>query len=463
MAGIENLFGAQAPQNQPVTNLPDQLNTRDIMNSQNQLRQAQTDTAVQDMQAKQRQMQLSMLSGVLNEPDPEKQRQILGNIVPIANKINPSYQIDPNIDLPTLRALVQSTRPAENLPPSGLDMSGFSPVIKAGLQSGQVSLKDVLTAQSTNPFLNVGGGSGGAPSATSSIPAAGDYSSAISQLPPQMQPTVKAIIEGREMPPNPNSRAPGAAALIQAVNAVDPTFDFTNAAKRQSTAKDFASGGSANSVTSLNTLAGHLGSLEKAWSGLNNSAGITPFSNTISSLANQAEAGTGQSGSLKSFNIAKSAVSDELSKLLKGGVVSDTEKKEWEAAIDNGASPEAQKAALNEISGIIESRLDALNNKYHEGMGPVNVSKNWATPQSQAVFNRLQGRTASSQLPAQMQPGGAAAQLPSQMQPKPQESGLQPNSIVRSKNGIPFIYLGGDPTDQKSYKPVSEGNAGDGN
>lgn len=77
-------------------------------NIQNQLTSAQTANQQNDLQTKQRAMQLSMLSGVLNEPDPDKQRQILGNIVPIANKINPSYQIDPNIDIPTVRALVQS-------------------------------------------------------------------------------------------------------------------------------------------------------------------------------------------------------------------------------------------------------------------------------------------------------------------------------------------------------------------
>jgi hypothetical protein len=370
-------------------------------------------TAQQDLQDKRRSMQLSMLSGILNEPDPQKQRDLANNIIPIANKLNPSFQIDPNADVPTLRALVQSTQPLTNIPASGYlqspEAQNLTPIIKAGLQSGQLNLKDVLAAQSQNPFMNIGGNASAPAPQSASSPGQTDYSSALSQLPPSMQPTVKAIIEGREFPPSPNSRAPGAAALVQAVNAVDPSFDFVNAGKRQSTAKDFASGNSSNSVTSLNTLAGHLDSLQKAWAGLDNTAGVTPLSNTFSSLANQAAAGTGQSGTLKSFNIAKSAVSDELSKLLKGGVVSDSEKKEWESAIDNGASPEAQKAALSEISGIIQSRLDALNNKYHEGMGPVDVQKDWATPSSRTVFDRLQGR----------QPQNAATQANQQLNAPP--------------------------------------------
>lgn len=461
-AGLPQL---QAPQN--AFDIAQNIATND---AQNQMRQAQTAGAMNELQQKQRGMQLSMLNGILTEPDPEKQRDLISKIVPIANRLNPSYQIDKNIDVPTIRALVQSQHPLDNMPPTAYlqnEGQGLSPLIKSGLQSGQLSLKDVVSAQASNPFMNIGNATGDAAGAMPQMnPAAGpgmptsvptDYNAQLSQLPASMQPTVKAIIEGRETPPSPNSRAPGAAALMQAVNMVDPNFDFTNAGKRQSTAKDFASGASANNVMSLNTLAGHLGSLEKAWSGLNNTAGITPLSNTLSTWANQAEAGTGQSGTLKSFNIAKSAVSDELSKLLKGGVVSDTEKKEWEASIDNGASPEAQKAALSEISGIIESRLEALNNKYHEGMGPVNVNKNWATPKSKAVFDKLQGRetiapgaTGQAQQLLQ-QPGGAGAQAQSKL-----KQPAQGTSIIKSQaefDSLPSGAIYFEPDGQKYRKP----------
>lgn len=433
--------------------------TNQLVN-QNVAQQAQlqqTAAAQQDQQAKARSMQLSMLSGVLNEPDPNKQRDLIGKLVPIANKMNPSYQIDPTVGVPEIRALVQSQRPLENIPDNSFLNSptgqNLSPIVKAGLQSGQLNLKDVLSAQSSNPFLNIGGGSPNptpsAPSGATSQAQAGlgqpqpSYIDALSQLPQSMQPTVKAIIEGRETPPSPNSRAPGAQMLIQAVNAVDPDFDFTNAAKRQSTAKSFASGADAASTTSLNTLAGHLGNLQQAWTGLNNHAGVTPLSDSLSSLANKVSAGTGQSGTLNSFNIAKSAVSDELSKLLKGGVVSDSEKKEWESNINDGASPEQQKAALSEIGGIIESRLNALNNKYHEGMGPVNVNKNWATPQSQAVFDQLQGRT-------QNQPQNAASQAQAALKSKP-------NLVAGQTIYKGHLYTGGDPSSQASWKPVNGG------
>lgn len=73
-----------------------------------QFKNLQAASGATDLQQKQRSMQFSMLSGILNEPDPEKQRMMIGNIIPIANRLNPSFQIDKNIDVPTIRALVQS-------------------------------------------------------------------------------------------------------------------------------------------------------------------------------------------------------------------------------------------------------------------------------------------------------------------------------------------------------------------
>lgn len=108
MPGIADLFGAQAPQSLPVINAPQQLQNIDAQQAQNQQRMAETAGATQGIQQKQRGLQLNMLSGILNEPDPDKQRDLAGKIIPIANKLNPSYQIDPNADIGTIRALVQS-------------------------------------------------------------------------------------------------------------------------------------------------------------------------------------------------------------------------------------------------------------------------------------------------------------------------------------------------------------------
>ena len=35
----------------------------------------------------------------------------------------------------------------------------------------------------------------------------------------------------------------------------------------------------------------------------------------------------------------------------------------------------------------------------------------------------------------------------------------QGGTIVRSKNGVPFLFMGGNPSDPKNYKPVSGGQS----
>lgn len=116
MPGIDNIFVSSAPQSKPVDNAYDISQNIAANDAINQYRTAQTAGAMNDLQQKQRSMQLSMLNGVLAEQDPDKQRDIINKIVPIANKLNPSYQIDPNIDVPTIRALIQSQVPASDLP-----------------------------------------------------------------------------------------------------------------------------------------------------------------------------------------------------------------------------------------------------------------------------------------------------------------------------------------------------------
>lgn len=388
------------------------------LNIQQQGVKAQTANQQNDLQTKQRQMQLSMLSGVLNEPDPEKQRQILGNIVPIANKLNPSYQIDPSIDIPTVRALVASQHPSANAPIDASGLGSLNPLIKTGLQSGELGLKDVIAAQASNPFMNISG--------PSTAPMDGATpQSAIDQLPEAMKPTVQGIIDGRILPPNPNSRAPGAQALLQAVAAVDPTFDSINAGSRQKTRNDFTSGTSAKSINALNTVAGHLENLQKAGDALNNFD--TP---ALNSVANYASQQTGDAR-VNNFNVAKNAVADELAKAYKGGVVSDSEAHKWDSVLNANSSPEQLHGAITEISDLLQSKLEALNNQYAQGMGTAANGKNFITPETQAVFDKMQGK--------------ASSQLPSQMQPKGQ--GIQPGHIEGG-----YIYMGGDPSKPESWK-----------
>lgn len=149
MPGIESLFAGSAPQAQPVQNVP--TLTNDLINQQvmNQARQAQTAGAAQDMQLKQRGMQLSMLAGLDNILDPDKRAEAQPHVIAMANKLNPSYQIDPSIDESTRRALIMSGVPVEQQPQYGMMQQ------QAGLLG---ALRDRLTGQPAQPSSAMAGG-----------------------------------------------------------------------------------------------------------------------------------------------------------------------------------------------------------------------------------------------------------------------------------------------------------------
>ena len=86
------------------------------LQANNMLKGAQTAGAVQEVQQKQRQMQLSMLSGLDNIQDPEKRAAAAPLIIGMANKLNPSIQFDPNMDEATRKAVVMSGVPVGEQP-----------------------------------------------------------------------------------------------------------------------------------------------------------------------------------------------------------------------------------------------------------------------------------------------------------------------------------------------------------
>lgn len=119
MPGIEDLFASSAPQSQPVQNATTQGNAMQAQNVMNQARQAQTALQVQDVAMKQRQMQLSVLNGVLALP-PQQQGDALSRVVPMMNRLGPT-QFDEGMTPETAKMFVMSQVPAQNIPEFALN------------------------------------------------------------------------------------------------------------------------------------------------------------------------------------------------------------------------------------------------------------------------------------------------------------------------------------------------------
>lgn len=81
--------------------------------AQTALQTSQAANQVTDLQQKQRSMQASLIQAALNSADPTG---VLKNIIPIANRLNPSYQYDTDIDPATAKIAAMGTLPIGEQP-----------------------------------------------------------------------------------------------------------------------------------------------------------------------------------------------------------------------------------------------------------------------------------------------------------------------------------------------------------
>jgi len=183
-------------------------------------------------------------------------------------------------------------------------------------------------------------------------------------LPPDRASMVKALAEGRmKLPSSMGMRSPMGQQLLSDVAQYDPTFDAANAGAREATRKAFTSGKQGQNISSFNTALGHLGTLAQRAEDLHN--GSFPLWNGI---ANSVESAVGDPRK-SNFNIAKTAVVDELTRAFRGtgGNVHDLE--QWEANISAAQSPAQLRGAIQQAAQLLQSRVQAMGDSYNAGMG----------------------------------------------------------------------------------------------
>jgi hypothetical protein len=251
----------------------------------------------------------------------------------------------------------------------------------------------------------------------------------LATIPPSLAGQVKALSEGRRAFPTGSAlRSPAVQQLIAAATQFDPTLDAANAATRVATRKDFTSGKSAQNITALNTVLGHLGSLWSSAQDLHN-RGFTPWN----ALANTAESTMGNPH-LNNYNLARKAVADELERVFRqaGGNVSEIQ--EWKSTLSSSSSPEQFRGAMAKAVELLNSRLEALSAQYGQGMGRSADPMTFLKPHAQAVFQALQ-QGGSGVLPSG--PGSAPPPPPLGQGGGPRPPGGVPRADYSSMTGAP--------------------------
>jgi hypothetical protein len=223
---------------------------------------------------------------------------------------------------------------------------------------------------------------GGAPTAgnpalISGNPANGVNTAYLQSLLPAQQQLVRAIAEGRAEAPN--IRTKDGQALADMVTGYAPDYDGTRFHTYQAMAKDFTSGKSSQGLQALNTALGHLGVI---YDNANLGSTLPVISGTERLFGNQ---------SATNLKTAQTAVTDELGRAYKSGVVSDGERKEWQKQID-GWTPANVKASAGSLARLLDSKIASYEQTLRNGApsGAVRLPA-LMSPQAAAAYQHITG------------------------------------------------------------------------
>lgn len=322
---------------------------------------------------------------------------------------NAIASIRSNANAPDVTQYTQNYLKANNLPDTPENrLKAHSAFIKDTKVVPQVTIMNA-----TNPMS-------GAPAA-GSIPGTGEDS--LKGMKPNQASLVRMVANYEADPDKYKSnRNPAVEAdLIAAAKRYNPAYDQTTYGEKIKLRKDIGTQSQA-----FNTATHHLDMLNAAIDNLNNTS--SPIWNRVK---NEYKIQTGSDANAN-FEAVKNAVAGELSKVFKGGIASDSEIEAQNKNLTASSSPAALKGAVKQYIGLMQGRLQGLEETYE---GQVGIKPNFqiVSPRAQEVFTRA----GQSQAPQRGFAGGNE-QLPPQA-----ASQLQEGHETTFANGQTWTLRGG--------------------
>ncbi len=241
----------------------------------------------------------------------------------------------------------------------------------------------------------------------------------IKTLQPNEAATVKAIAEGRMAPPSSFAASkPYWQGMLAKVAQYEPGFDLTAWTMRNQTRKEFNAGGPsspAGQITAGNTAIQHLGDVSdaaeelKKQPGIFNAisrAGVPLVSYAASVLANKTAVGTPAGKALADFMTAKNHFSEEVTKFYAGSSGSEAERERALSNLDQAKSIEELRAAIKTETTLMHGKINALQSRWKNAMGPKAGEFPIVQPKTQAVLDRIVSRTTDTAKPKSALPDG---------------------------------------------------------
>lgn len=308
---------------------------------------------------------------VLREDIPDEQKTAkLDKIVAVHNRLHPDKPITHfatddkgNVTAVSVNPSAVANAPAGKLPLGTIGKSKTAPVASAA-----TPWTPAQTALLGNP------------------PTSGERNEEfLKTLSPQDQIIVKRIAD-YDYPLPTGSRAglkdPSLKNIIAATMAYDKNFSVPEYANRQKIQQDYQSakrGTTGGNIVSLGTLTGHLGTLYDMSQALQN--GNTQLFN---SLGNRLAKAFGRA-SFPNYELAKAAVSTELSTALKGQAT-EGDIKTWADALNGASSPEQFRGAATVPLGLMHTRFNELQSNYLRNM---HKPFPMLSPEAKATFQKF--------------------------------------------------------------------------
>jgi hypothetical protein len=198
---------------------------------------------------------------------------------------------------------------------------------------------------------------------------------------------VKALAEGRKAFPSGSAlRAPYWQDMLAKVSNFDPGFDETNYTSRAATRKDFSIGTAGKNIRALNTAIGHLGQLYGQIGGTA-SHGLVP----LNAVENAFNANImGESGPTN-YASTVSALSGELTSVYRGSGGAEADIQRYIGELSPNASAAQKRDTIKNIAGLLNSRLEALQDQYKKGLGVGAEGYQFLDPKAQSTLGLING------------------------------------------------------------------------
>ena len=198
----------------------------------------------------------------------------------------------------------------------------------------------------------------------------------LSQLDPQTQALVKKVASYEVMPSNlSNYVRPGQGLTRQQILGyaalLNPDYNINNAEAANAYLKDMAKSSPTSiggQTQSLNMILHHLGPMMQANSALSGS-GVRLFNEAKNTFESHFNGNTPAGAAPGNWDQGKTFVSQELGKLLKGGVASEAEVKDLESGLDAAKSPYQRSQALYNVADYVYGKIQAMSDRRSRLLG----------------------------------------------------------------------------------------------